>query len=481
MEKEMQKRMRAFEDKVRKYIQELKMINPGDRLLVAVSGGMDSMALLHYLFKYRTQLGIEVFAVHVDHMLRGEQSEGDRLFVEAFCKERGIKIFSRAIPIPAILDAEQGNSQAICRRERYQYFEEIMGAYDLRKLVTAHHADDQLESVLMALTKGAIMKGIQGIRCVRSLGSHGVVIRPLLAVTKEEIRLYLKEQGISYREDASNAKDAYLRNRLRHHVLPLLKAESEAVSTHAVHLTKNLQEDAAYLMEQAERLFPSIVLKLGEHMYSMEIDAFQKVPVALQKRIILILLNYIYNKSNTIQSYTVWTSILKLCDATDGSAEVHLPEGFKAVRSYNQLRVFKEEAKRADLALGEVPLNQWIDVGRKFRLYIGKSSETVDNHRSDDIQVYYFSTQELSLPFVIRMRQEGDRIALKGMSKPKRLSRLFIDEKIPLMIRDSLPILATLDNEVIAVIGVRVSNYFSEVKRLNDDMVLMFSASTRDV
>lgn len=467
--------MRTFEGKVRKFIQELKMIEQGDRVLVAVSGGMDSMALLHYLNKYSSQFGIEVFAVHVDHMLRGEHSEGDRLYVETFCREHDIPVYCKAIPIPEILQVEMGNLQAICRRERYHYFEEVMVTYGLEKLVTAHHADDQLESVLMALTKGAIMKGMQGMKPIRPLAEAGIVIRPFFAVTKEEIRLYLKEQGIHYREDSSNAKDDYLRNRLRHHVLPLLKAESEAVSTHAVHFTKHFQEDADYLMEQAEGLFPNIVSKSCENTYSMEIDAFQKVPVALQKRIILILLSYLYKNSNMIQSYAIWTSILKLCETTDGSAEIHLPEGFKAIRSYQQLVILKPADNGTSMTSGEIPLGQWKDVGEGVRLYIGKCTESFDKQLSGNTQMYYFSAQELSLPLFIRVRQQGDRIVLKGMSKPKRLSRLFIDDKIPLNIRDRLAVLSTSGNEVVAVIGVRVSNYFSEEKRTEDDMMLIIS------
>lgn len=469
--------MRTLERKVIHYIHELKMIEPGERLLVAVSGGMDSMALLHFLYKYRSQLNIEVFVVHVDHMLRGEQSEGDRHFVETFCRERDITVFSRAIPIPNILAEEAGNLQAVCRRERYGYFEEIMATHNIRKLVTAHHADDQLESVLMALTKGAIMKGIQGIRAIRVFAEVGTVVRPFLAVTKDEIEQYLAVQGIPYREDASNTKDDYMRNRLRHHVLPLLIAENELVSAHAVHLTKHLQEDADYLMEQAELIFPSVVFKSSENTYIMEIKAFQKVPLALQKRIILILLNYLYQNSNTTQSYALRTSILKLCETTNGSAEIYLPEGFKAVRSYHRLTIFQPKDIERDITLHEVPLQQWMDLGNGFRLYIGQCTEIFDHQQNDNMQVYFFSSQELVLPLFIRGRQEGDRIFLKGMNKPKRLSRLFIDEKIPVNLRDSIPVLTLRNNEVVAVIGVRVSKYFSTKKQMKDDMMLMISSA----
>lgn len=457
------------------YIHEFKLIQPEDRLLIAVSGGMDSMALLHLLHKFRGQLEIEVLAVHVDHMLRGEQSAGDRQFVERFCKERQIKIFSEAIPIPAILSEEAGNLQAVCRRERYQYFQNVMDYEGIYKLVTAHHADDQLESVLMALTKGAIIKGIQGIRAIRPFFNDRFVIRPFLAVTKQEIRQYLVEQGVCYREDASNQKDDYLRNRMRHHIIPLLKEEHANVAEHAVHFTKHLQEDAAYLMEQAEELFPKVVYKESENSFHIEIPALQKVPVALQKRIILILLNYLYKNSNTTQSYALWTSILKLCEISDGSSEIHLPEGFKAVRVYDQLKILKQEAIHETITGRELLLGQWCDINGHIRLYIGPCTDSCNQGCEENIRVYYFNSMELISPYFIRSRQNSDRIALKGMSETKRLSRLFIDEKIPLHMRDRIPILVSKNNEVLAALGVRMSKYFSKEKRINDDMMLIFT------
>lgn len=470
--------MRTFDLKVQRYLQEMKLIEQGEKILVAVSGGMDSMALLQYVYNQRQQLEIEVFVVHVDHMLRGEESHKNRLFVEAYCKERGITIFSRAISIPTIIEHESGNLQSVCRRERYLYFEEIMKKHGINKLVTAHHADDQLESLLISITKGATVNGMQGIKPIRKLPAGGVIIRPFLAVTKDEIRLYLMEQGISYREDASNAKDDYLRNRIRHHIIPLLKQENEAVSGHVVHFTKQLQEDDMYLMTQAESLFSTIVSKNNENKYALKIDELQKSPLALQRRIILILLNYIYKNSNTVQSFLLWTSILKLCETIDGCAEIHLPDGYKAIRSYSKLEIVKGELDEgADLPY-EAPFGQWIEVKKDVRLYIGNLTEMLDVEPSSAKQVYYFSKKKPLFPLFIRVRQDGDRISLKGMSSPKRLSRLFIDDKIPLNARDSWPLLVSSNNEVLAVIGVRVSNYFSEEKRSNDDMVLIIEKAT---
>lgn len=465
----------SFELKVKQYIDEEQLLQQDDHLLVAVSGGVDSMALLHYFMKTKEQWGIEVEAVHVDHMLRGEASAEDRAFVQRYCDKYGIRLHATAIPIPEILALENGNSQLVCRRERYRYFAEVIHKTMATKLVTAHHADDQLESVLMALTKNATMNSMQGIRPKRIFAGKSL-IRPFLTVTKSEIREYLRKQGLNYREDASNLKDSYVRNRYRHHVVPLLEAENPRVAEQTSRFTKHLQEDDAYLMTLAQDIFSKTVKIYNENMYSMEIEAFEMVAPALQRRLILILLNYLYKDSNTIQSYAILTSLLKLCETTSGYAEIHLPEGFMAVRRYGKLTIQKSESLESEIYPEKgivLTANDRTTLKNGVRLSVVKLSELASELLTDSAQLFYFNANKLTLPLYIRARKEGDRMLLKGMDKPKRLSRLFIDEKIPLNERNSWPLLISQSNEVVAVIGVRMGVYFSTTPQPSDDTVLI--------
>ncbi|MGE6517243.1 tRNA lysidine(34) synthetase TilS [Lysinibacillus sphaericus] len=465
----------SFELKVKQFIEEEQLLQQDDHLLVAVSGGVDSMALLHYFVKTKKQWGVKIEAVHVDHMLRGEASAEDRAFVQRYCNKYGIILHATAIPIPEIMALENGNSQLICRRERYRYFGEVMQNTVATKLVTAHHADDQLESVLMALTKNATMNSMQGIRPQRFFEGKSL-IRPFLTVTKTEIREYLQKQGLDYREDASNNKDVYVRNRFRHHVVPLLKVENPRVAEQVSHFTQHLQEDEAFLMTLAHEVFSKIVNRNNGNMYSMKIEAFQLVPLALQRRLILILLNYLYKDSNTIQSYALMTSLSKLCDTTAGFAEVHLPEGFIAVRSYGKLTIHQKESFEDQTAVEKQILsiaNSWITLSNGVRLCLVKLPELSTELLSDTAQLFYFNAGKLTLPLYVRARKEGDRMLLKGMDQPKRLSRLFIDEKIPLNERNSWPLLISQSDEVVAVIGVRMGVFFSTTAQPNDDTVLI--------
>jgi len=465
----------SFELKVQKYISEQQLVEKGDRLLIACSGGIDSMGLVHFFNKFQHNFEIRLFVAHVDHMLRGETSAKDREFVEQFCRQNHIPVFSTSIPIPQLLREQGGNSQALCRRERYAYFEELMEKHHINKLVTAHHADDQLESILMALTKAGTISGMKGMYEKRSFSS-GTMIRPFLAVTKEEIREYLEGSGGLYREDASNAKDDYTRNRFRHHVVPLLKSENQHVSSNAVQFAKNLQQDDDLLKSMALERFPHVVIKNGKQSYTLKIPLFQKEPVALQRRIILILLNYLYNSSQFNQSHTLISSISSLCESNHGSAVLHLPEQFVAKRNYDEV-IFSnaKDVISVELPHQKVLMEEWTQLPNGIRLYIGEASNVVHT-KGTNIREYYFNSNSVAAPLFVRTRTNGDRISLKGMEEPKRLSRLFIDEKIPLEERQHWPILVDADDQVLAVIGLRVSKNLSSLKQESDDLVLMFAS-----
>lgn len=465
----------SFELKVKTFIEEEQLIQQGDHLLIAVSGGVDSMALLHYFVQTQEQWNIQVEAVHVDHMLRGQASAEDRAFVQKYCDDNGVSLHATEIPVPAIMAQENGNTQLICRRERYRYFKEILGKINANKLVTAHHADDQLESVLMALTKNATMNSMQGIRPQRLFEGKSL-IRPFLTVTKSEIREYLLRKGLDYREDASNSKDTYVRNRFRHHVVPLLESENPRVAEQITHFTKHLQVDDAFLMSLAQDVFSQTVIRSNENTYSLEIEAFQLIPLALQRRLILILLNYLYKDSNTIQSFALLTSILKLCDTTAGYAEIHLPEDFLAVRRYGKLTIQKNKPLEGQTSPEKQIIsiaNGWTTLINGERLCVVNLHDLSSELLTDTAQLFYFNASKLHLPLYIRARKDGDRMLLKGMDQPKRLSRLFIDEKIPLNERNSWPLLISQTDEVVAVIGVRMGIFFSTTPQPNDDTVLI--------
>ena len=469
--------MTKLEQKVYEYIQQYELCHAGDRLLVACSAGADSMALLHFLYREQERLGVSVAAVHVNHMLRGEDADGDRLFVESFCKERDIPVYATDIPIPAILEAEQGNMQAVCRRERYAYFKEAMLESKSSKLVVAHQADDQIESILMALIRGSYDAGILGIIRRRAL-ANGEMIRPFLSITRADILDYLQTYNQGYREDSSNKKDSYTRNRMRHHVVPLLRNENPKIAEAVMHYTEKVQADEELLDSLAEKALQDVLVEKQRNLWKININAFQNKPLALQRRIILLLLKYLYKDTIIIQSYTLWNSILKLVQTTDGNATIDLPKGAKAIRQYDELILTMKKVNTIQPVSTTLQFGQWMELPNNLRIYIGKADEEIPSDISSHAKSYFVNTTCFALPLHIRGRMDGDRIQLFGANIQKRISRLFIDEKIPMALREEWPIIVTNDNEVIAVPGLRVSSYFSNSKRLNDDMIFIIDQQT---
>ena len=186
----------------------------GDRVLVACSGGVDSVTLLHYLATNKQYFQIEVAAVHVDHMLRGVESAADGVLVAELCAQLNVPFYGGHVPVPEIIEKRGGNVQAVCREGRYTYFSEVMVKHNYQILATAHHGEDQLESVLMQVTKGVTPSGMPIKREIEG----GTLIRPFLPTVKELLYQYAVENNSPFHEDPSNESDAYMRNRFRQHI-----------------------------------------------------------------------------------------------------------------------------------------------------------------------------------------------------------------------------------------------------------------------
>ena len=460
--------MLPFEKKVEQYMLQHHLIKRNSHLLVACSGGVDSMALLHFLHKKTNNFSFQLSCVHVDHMLRGEESYEDLQFVKAYCDVRGIPFYGKSIPIPEIVERDGGNVQAICRKERYNYFEQIMQQIEADFLVTAHHADDQVETVLMSLTKNSSITGLKGIDPIRKFATFHI-IRPFLAVTKIEIREYLLTNNISWREDVSNTKNVYTRNRFRNKIIPLMHQENEQLATNVLQLTEQIRDDDSFLMELARERFADIVTKSDKNRYKLSVRALKGGPVALQRRLILILLNYIYGKYHTYQTYQLVQSILSLCDTENGHNEVHLPEQFVVKRSYDDLSVEKVQPQ---VVLSSIYLakNEWVKYGQ-YCIFVGDLPLHHSTYQNS-IAVYYFYSEHYDTPFLVRPFQQGDRIHLPSMEQAKRISRIFIDEKVPIDERQRLPIIATED-EVVAIGSLRHSKKISKSKRPFDNCVII--------
>lgn len=451
--------MKNLNHTVLRFIKEQSLVVPADRVLVACSGGVDSIALLHFMAIHQHDLGIEVGAVHVDHMLRGEESAKDGLLVEQLCQELDVPFYGRNVPIPQMIKESGGNVQALCRIGRYALFAELMRERAYNKLATAHHAEDQLETVLMQVAKGKRPIGMP----VKRKMDGGKLIRPFLPVMKTSLYTYTVEHQLHYREDPSNESDAYMRNRFRHHLLPLILEENPSAAKSVVKISGWLQEDEELLEKLAMEEYERIVEFEEEGTISINKDLFSGIHLALQRRVITLVLNYIYDGESIPVPYnsTLINELLTHTSEQSGNVSISLPHGYQLIREYSKLTFVRDTKTPDNMLQKRIPKRVWTDIGNGLFLFFTDVDDSTESLPMEVDEILYVDLPDSAFPLSVRRREEGDRILLPGMTHPKRLSRLFIDEKVPMTERNRLPVIVTAQNVVCAIPGLRYGVAFS--------------------
>jgi tRNA(Ile)-lysidine synthetase-like protein len=451
--------MDKFKQTIFRFIKEWSLIVPGNRILIACSGGVDSVALLHFMASNQDKMGIEVAAIHVDHKLRGKESEADGTFVAGLCEVHGIPFFGGSVPVPAIIEKAGGNVQAVCREGRYAFFEEIMKEHGYDVLATAHHAEDQLETVLMQVTKGSQPSGMPVKREIEG----GLLIRPFLPAMKADLYSYVGANELHFREDPSNESDAYLRNRYRHKIVPFILDENPGAAENAVRMSGYLQQDEELLEMLTQERFNEITKFTEAGLPVVDGNAFSRMHQTLQRRMITLLLRYLYNGEVMPVKYNsaLISQLLRHLSSQNGNVSIHLPRGYRFIREYGVL-TFVRDTPTEEVELQKMlPKGVWTRWENDFQLYWNEVSNLDTELFMDTDDIMYFDLPHSALPLSIRRREDGDRILLPGMIHPKRLSRIFIDEKIGMTERDRLPIIITAQGEVCAIPGVRYGVAFS--------------------
>lgn len=375
-----------------------ELVQPGERVFCAVSGGADSVALLFGMYLLREKFQLDLSAAHFNHHLRGEESDRDAKFVQEFC---------RGYAIPLVL----GNAQvrpgkkgleAAAREARYAFLRSLPG-----KVATAHTADDNAETVLMHLIRGTGLKGLGGIAPV-----NGSVIRPMLNITRQEVEAFLQEYHLPHREDSSNASDDFLRNRLRHHVMPLLQMENPGVSLAISAAALRLRQDEEYLQSQLEPELPHV-------------SVLAQMPPALQSRY----LEHFLKQNGVPEPEQVHISAAReLLYSDKPSARMNFPGGVVVARDYDRLTVLDNPPALMEERLavpGVTELPQW-----GIRV-------TCEEEPNGGFGVNVRGS------LTVRSRKAGDEIRLPGGSKS--IKKLMIDRKISAPERNRIPILADDD------------------------------------
>jgi len=399
-------------NKLLELIRRYDMLQSGDTAVCAVSGGADSVALLFALYLLKEKLGIRLEAAHFNHRLRDFESDRDEAFVRELCDRYDVPLH---VGSGNVLPGEKG-LEAAARDARYAFFDTLSG-----KIATAHTADDNAETVLMHMVRGTGLKGLGGISPVR-----GNLIRPMLLVTREEVLEFLQEYHLSYVEDSSNRTDVFLRNRLRHHVMPLLRQENPKLGENLSAMALRLRMDADVLEQMTDvshELDVAEVAAMHPAIRSRVLDAFLKQAGVKEP-----------DAANIAQA-----EALLLSDRPSAKAE--FPGGVILCRQYGKLVVAEAEDSVSQVELfcpGSIEIPS---LG--LRVSCCPAEEVINTEKTFTVRA--------EGKILLRSRQTGDRIRLSGGSKS--LKKLFIDRKIPAGCRERIPVVAD-EKGILGVYGI---------------------------
>ncbi|WP_240628650.1 tRNA lysidine(34) synthetase TilS [Bacillus salacetis] len=465
--------MQNYERKVTGFIKKHSLIREGDSILAAVSGGPDSLSLLYFLNKYKRLWDARIAAVCVDHMFRGEQSYEELLFVKKTCEKMGIPFYGERVNVQEILEESNTGLQEGARNVRYEIFAKVMKEEGFTKLAFGHHGDDQVETILMRMTRGSsgLLKGGIPVRRV----FHGAeIIRPLLCLSKEEISVYCSDNGLEPRLDPSNEKLDYTRNRFRQKVLPFLKLENPQVHLKFQQFSEETAEDEEYLLAMAEEKMDSVITKTMDEAV-IDIQGFRMMPLPLQRRMIHLILNYLYKERPSSLSSIHIQDVVAIIMKDSPSLSLDLPGNLKAIRSYNQcILTFDGRAE------GTSDFCYTLNIGERIELPGQRAFalQKAENHSQEGDSVL-FDKSRVAFPFRIRNRRPGDRIKVKGLNGTKKVKDIFIDEKIPVSHRDTWPVVEDNNGEILWLPKLKVSSLScEEPSDINDCVRLIFSEQT---
>lgn len=418
-------------------------------IVVACSGGPDSMCLLDLVTKLKDELNLNIIVAHVNHKLRSE-SEEEAKMVENYAKENNI-----TFELLEITNYINGNfTEEDARKRRYNFFNEIIKKYQASALLTAHHGDDLIETILMRLTRGSNLSGYIGIKEISQTDNYKT-LRPLLTITKDEIVNYLKENNVPYRLDKTNEELKHTRNRYRHIVLPFLKKENPKVHEKYLKFSKELIEYDnfvnTYIKDKKFIVDNSIVI----NKVSSEIDF-------IKRKYLELLIKDIQKKDYFDVSDEQMNNLMKLYNQSNKT--IDLNNNYMGVNSYGKIYIKKKENK----VLNEIVLDKDIKLEDYIFYY---NSQDGDNSNS----CIYLNTSEITLPLKIRGVLPGDKMKIKNLNGSKKISDIFIDSKVPKDKRSTYPIVVDSKNTVLWVPNLKKSQ-FSKDKSQKYDIIIRCKA-----
>lgn len=450
--------VKVLSEKVMKFIKENSMFNKGDKVIVAVSGGPDSICLLYILNEHKDELGITLFGAHINHCLRGMESDKDEEYAKKTCESLKIDFYSKAVDIHKIAEKNNLSCEMAGREARYDFFGELMIKLNANKIALAHNANDQAETILMRMMRGTGIEGLIGIKPVRDK----IYVRPILHLSRSEIEKYCEVNGIDPRIDKSNLETIYARNKVRLDLIPYIQENfNKDIIKTLNRLSDIVKVDNDYLesisMEQYKKH-----CDIGEKKVIINDSAFSEHE-AIVSRIIRSALLHVNHNLYNIEKIHI-SNIIDL-QKHDTGKTIMLPQNIIVGNCYGNIHIYikDNESSTANLvnsneySLNVNENNSVEHLKKVIKIQVKPKAELIQIKNDDYIK--YFDYDKIVGPIILRYRKDGDKFIPLGMKGNKKLKDLLMDLKIPKDIRNDIP-LVCFGMDIAWVVGHRVSDKF---------------------
>jgi tRNA(Ile)-lysidine synthase len=447
-------------EKVKSIIDKQQLLIKGDKVIVSVSGGPDSLTLLHLLWRLSSEYDLDLHVFHLDHMFRGEESKEDADYVARFADELGISRTIQEYDVPDYIDKTGFSKQLAARKIRYKLCNELAEKIEADKIAVGQHADDQAETVLINFLRGAGLEGLSGIKPIR----ENKFIRPLLGVWKKDIENYCQKHDLNPRIDSSNLEPIYLRNKIRLELLPYLENEfNSSMKENLNRMAKILRVENSFLQNQARIEYNNILIKKEDNELLLDLNSLNDLDLAIQRRVIREAIgDYCGDKKDYYFKHI--KEIEELVQEGKTGSYLHLPQDLRVKKEYKVLKFFWKGANLLDRKLftdiysipGKYKIGELnVEINLKIIEATSKWKKMIKNRDK-----LYLDQELIGCKIKVRNRKDGDRFQPLGMQGSKKLKDFLIDEKISREDRDMIPIFTTLKDEIVSVGDLRIDEKF---------------------
>ena len=439
--------MKKIDEKIIRFIEEYELIQRGDRILIALSGGPDSVFLLNFLLKYRRKYGIEIGAMHVNHMIRGKEADNDEKFCKKLCSQLGVDYHTVKRNVPSLAKANKISIEEAAREIRYRELEKVMKKFGYDKIATAHNCSDNAETVFLNLIKGTGLKGLSGIPIKREN-----IIRPILSITKDEILEYLKKNNVQYLIDKTNFSNVYERNFIRNKMFPQVKK----------HLNPKIEQTlfkSSLILKKQSAVLNSAIKIISNHVVTREKD---KLEINIYELGVIdkslwgdVIKFSIERNFSAKLSSNDCNEVISLFSNQIGKS-ISISNGLSALRERGKVLVYiKRKQKKSD--------NVAIKIGGSGQI---NHKEIMINYADKNLAAYssnknieYINADKVTDKFILRFWKDGDRFYPLGLNGSKKVSDFLNDQKVSAFEKRKQLVL-TNNKKIVWVVGHRIDNKF---------------------